>query len=443
MKDAIHRLILERPLIFTTSGFLRRRVLDDFFVQLHLRALRESERNGKRFRDAIQSRKLQRLLRSAARLSFWKERIVSKLLDAEDPVSLLSSMPVTTKIDLRGAPLKERTNRHSITKHGVLTATSGSTGEPLQFFIDKRMKIRSWALLARVGGLQKFSRRSLIHLWPTQNPNPLFDGHFFSAKTSEELWLQRSEIYELAAQPNSILHGSPSVLRFLVEFIQQDGATLRPRVILTSSELLTPQIQLLFEEQFQCSVVSYYGSRELSVMAGRCESCRFHENSEDIIFETVSERGLPVRPGEIGRLVVTGLNSHIAPFIRYYLGDYGFFYPDACPCGSTLPSFNFEGRTHDVAPILLPDGSQILPYRLTGVFNKRFRKIRQYQIDHYAPYSFMAYIVPVGNYAQHDEQELLADFRRVTQNSRVEVRYVTSIPSKGSKILPYVKSFDA
>lgn len=442
MEDRIYKLILERPLLFATEPFLRRsRFLEEYLVYLHILALRASERKPHVFRDAIRNQKLKRLLTVATRLPFWKERIGSELLGAEKPLSQLHFLPVTSKDDFRNAPLEQRTNQDIAAKYGVLNFTSGSTGEPLQFFIDKRLKIRQWALLSRVGGLQRFSRQSLIHLWPTPNPNPLFSGHFFSAKTTEELWHRRLEIYRLASRPNSILHGSPSLLRLLLEFAEQDKVVLRPHRVITSSEELTPETRLFFQEQFQCKVANYYGSRELSVMAGQCEFGRFHENSEDVIFEVVSEQGLPLNTGEVGRLITTGLNSYVAPFIHYHLGDYGFIYKDPCPCDNPLPSFNFEGRTHDVTPILLPDGSHILPYRLTGIFNRRFEKIRQYQIDHCAPYSFIVDIVPTEKYHPSDEQELLVHFRQATRGSQVAVRRVASIPSSGPKVLPYIKSF--
>lgn len=434
--------ILERPQLFTNEYFLiHNRFFEEYLVYLHLSALRSSEKKPREFQEILRHNKLKRLLKAAARLSFWENRIKSERIDAGDLASMLHFLPITVKADLRSASLEERTDKNAILKHGVLTATSGSTGEPLQFFIDKRLKIRQWALLSRIGGLQSFSRNLLIHVWPTKNPNPLFSGNFFSVKTIEELERQAPNIHKLISQPNAILHGLPSLLRLLLEIAEKRGVSLRPHIIFTSGEELTPEMKILLSERFRCRVVNYYGSRELSVMAGQCDYGRFHENSEDVIFEVVSEKGEPLKPGETGKLVVTGLNSHIAPFIRYHLGDYGFFYEDNCPCSNPLPSFNFEGRTHDITPILLSDGSHVFPYRLTGIFNRRSEKICQYQIVHNAPNSFVVYIIPTKSYNQIDNVEILSDFKRITKSSQINLRLVKSIESKGPKVLPYVRSF--
>jgi len=436
------KLILEQPQLFTDEYFLtNNQLIEEYLVYLHFSGLRSGEKKSQEFQKIVRHNKLKRLLTAAVTLPFWKSRIKNECIDAKDIESMLHFLQVTSKLDLRSVSLEERTNYNIASRYGVITATSGSTGEPLQFFIDRRLRIRQWALMSRVGGLRYFSRRLLVHLWPTQNPNPLFGGHFFSVKTTEELQYQIPDICRLVSQPNSILHGLPSLLRLLSEVAEKSGLALRPQVVITSGEELSPEARTILSEKFHCKVASYYGSRELSVMAGQCDIGRFHENSEDVIFEVVSENGEPLKIGETGRLVVTGLNSYIAPFIRYHLGDYGFFYDDSCPCGNPLPSFNFKGRAHDTVPIILSDGNHIFPYKLTGIFNKRFKKIRQYQIDHYAPNSFLVKVIPTGVFNENDLLELTLELKNITRNGKIVLHCVESIEKNGSKILPYIKSF--
>ncbi len=415
-------------------------MLENLLVGMHLTALRNSMNGSWVAREGLRNRKLKRLISSAVTLAFWKKKIPEELFHAENPLALMSLLPVTTKAELRTTNMEERTQSAAATKYGIFTGTSGSTGEPLQFSIDRRLAERLWALLARVAGLDVLSLTSLVHLWPTENPNPLFGPTFFRAATPESLASQKYRIYASLSRPGVIINAFPSLLRILLELMNHDGVVLRPARIITSGEALAPELSSLLREAFQCPVVSYYGSRELSVMAGACEIGRFHENSEDTIFEVVSESGTPLKEGETGRLVVTGLNSFISPFIRYHFGDHGFFYPDACPCGNSLPSFGFEGRMHETIAILLQNGEHISPYRLTGIFNRRFNKILQYQIDHYAPYSFRVLLVPSALYRNLDEEEIVRELVEITHGF-VEVRCVSSIKSQGAKVLPYIKSW--
>ena len=413
---------------------------ENLLVGMHLTALRSSANGLRIAREALRDRKLKRLLSSAMTLAFWKKKIPEELFHAENPLALLSLLPVTTKAELKRTNMEERTLIAVAKTHGIYTGTSGSTGEPLQFFIDRRLAVRQWALLARAAGLDTFSPSSLVHLWPTANPNPLFGHTLFCATTPNSLANQKKEIYASLSRPGAILHSSPSLLRIFLELVNHDGVALRPTRIVTSSEALLPELSSLLSEVFHCPVASYYGSRELSVMAGACEIGRFHENSEDTIFEVVSESGTPLKEGETGRLVVTGLNSFISPFIRYHFGDHGFFYPDACPCGNSLPSFGFGGRMHETVAILLPNGKQIFPHHLTGIFNRRFNKIIQYQIDHYAPYAFRILLIPSALYSNLDEEEIISELIEITRGS-VKVQCVPSIKSHGPKILPYIKSW--
>jgi len=437
------KFILEHPSFFTAEYFSQsghNGFLEEFFVKLQLSALYRSKRMPKAFRDSLRDKKLRRLLRTAERLPFWAGKIKDNTLMPQSSLSRLRSLPVMTKDDLRSVPIEDRTNREISAKFGILNYTSGSTGEPVSFFTDKRLHTHIWAILLRIAGTEKIPRQSVIHLWPSPNPNFSFQNSFY-AKTMEELRDRRKKIYTLISRPKSIVLGFPSLLRFLSDIAEEDNVMLHPKLIIVAGEALTPEMRLFLQDRFHCEIVNHYGCREISVMAGECKSGRFHENSEDVIIEVISENGFPLKEGEVGKLVVTGLNSHIAPFIRYQLGDQGFFYGDACPCGNSLPSFNFSGRTHDVTPIFLPDGSHILPYRLTGIFNRRFEKIRQYQIDHYAPFAFLIRIVRVGGYTKKDEQELLDDFKKITCNSHVSLQYVTSLHPRGPKVLPYIKSF--
>ena len=443
LQTTMFKLILEHPALFTPEyfSFARRYgFLREFFVKLQLSALCRSKRMPTKFRDAIRDKKLMRLLRLASRLSPWRDKIRNNAFASQGPLFQLRSLPVMTKDELRRTPIESRTDGGISSRFGVLNQTSGSTGEPIVFYTDKRLLVHNLASLFRIAGIEGISCKSVIHLWPSFNPNLFFENCFY-AKTLEDLRAQRKAIYALVSDPKSIIYGFPSLIRFLSDMAEEDGVSLRPRLIIVAGETLTPGMRLFLQERFCCKIVNQYGCREISVMAGECESGRFHENSEDVIIEVVSEDGTLLKRGEVGKLVITGLNSLIAPVIRYQLGDRGFFYDDACPCGNTLPSFNFDGRTHDVEPIFLPDGVHISPYKLTGIFNRRFEKIRQYQINHWAPYSFMVYIVPTEKFNRDDESEILSDFKQVAKNCQVLLSCVASIESKGAKAVPYIKSF--
>ena len=61
----------------------------------------------------------------------------------------------------------------------------------------------------------------------------------------------------------------------------------------------------------------------------------YHVAAESVLLEVVDETGR-LRPGEIGRVVVTPLHNFAMPLIRCAIGDYAEVGP-ACPAGAPCP----------------------------------------------------------------------------------------------------------
>ena len=66
-------------------------------------------------------------------------------------------------------------------------------------------------------------------------------------------------------------------------------------------------------------------------------------------FVEIIRDGSPVKPGEVGDIIVTNLNNLGMPFIRYSIGDAGTWYTgEKCPCGRSLSMLKMiEGRLVD------------------------------------------------------------------------------------------------
>jgi phenylacetate-CoA ligase len=90
--------------------------------------------------------------------------------------------------------------------------------------------------------------------------------------------------------------------------------------------MLFPEQIEIFRQAFGVPILNRYGGRELSVMA-----CQFAEGAALqvlrpwLFLEVLDERGRPVAPGEMGRLVWTSTVCTGTPFIRYDVEDLGSF----------------------------------------------------------------------------------------------------------------------
>jgi phenylacetate-coenzyme A ligase PaaK-like adenylate-forming protein len=96
------------------------------------------------------------------------------------------------------------------------------------------------------------------------------------------------------------------------------------------------------ENQTGLPVFGSYGSEELSgVLAHSCRHGVYHVHPLIGHVEIVNDDGLPVDPGDEGRILATSFINRCMPFIRYDTGDIatslGTDY--VCPCGCPYPVF--------------------------------------------------------------------------------------------------------
>ena len=82
---------------------------------------------------------------------------------------------------------------------------------------------------------------------------------------------------------------------------------IRPLALISTAVALSPGLQQLLQEHFDCPVIDWYSSTETGPIAYA------NPNGEgmsllppDIYLEAVDEHGFPVAPGELGELTVTG-----------------------------------------------------------------------------------------------------------------------------------------
>ena len=130
------------------------------------------------------------------------------------------------------------------------------------------------------------------------------------------------------------------------------------RVIFTTAEVLHNHQRALLSEAFGgVAVADGYGSREAGFIAHQCPQGRMHIMSENVIVEFIRD-GLPAAAGEDAEIVVTQLDNHAMPFIRYRTGDIGQFSDEVCPCGRRLPVLKvLKGRSNDM--LVTSDGRWI------------------------------------------------------------------------------------
>ncbi len=90
-----------------------------------------------------------------------------------------------------------------------------------------------------------------------------------------------------------------------------------------------------------------YGSTETGTLAAACPADRLHLLTTANYFEVaVGDRLVPLSEADTGRLVVTPLNLHARPLLRYDTGD-DVRLDTGCVCGHAAPVVEILGRAAD------------------------------------------------------------------------------------------------
>ena len=251
----------------------------------------------------------------------------------------------------------------------VRSNTGGSTGEPLVFYLGKRRISADVAAKMRATkwwGVDIGDREVVIWGSPVeltrQDRIRAFRDRLFRTKLlsafdmTEETMLEYLN-FMIEFKPLHIF-GYPSSISLLCKYAREKNIRLDDigvKVIFCTAERLYDEQRQLISAVFSAPVANGYGGRDSGFIAHECPEGRMHVTDENMMVEIVDSAGNVLKPGERGEIVITHLESHDFPFIRYKTGDVGVKSDEMCSCGRGLSILKaVEGRSTDF--IVTPDG---------------------------------------------------------------------------------------
>jgi len=338
----------------------------------HLRELRQTQFDLPEVIRARQLMALQAQLQHAyATVPYYRAAWKAAGVHPEDVKSLedLEAFPILTKADIRR-------HERSLISSGFDAAklrikrTSGSTGVPLNIYIDEpavqwktACTLRSdewsgWRLgqrVAKVWGNPEYRHFGL---------KGRLRNHFFDrAVYLDTLNLNDARITEFAATIRrhrpGLIFGHAHSLYLLACSLKKSGVLdIRPNGIISTAMLLHDWQRVVIEQVFGCQVTNRYGCEEVSLIASECEKHHGLHVNADSVHTSVDTTG---------HLFVTDLTNRAMPLIRYRIGDVVVPSNRMCQCGRGLPLIEgVEGREADY--VLTPTGRLISGISLTENF---------------------------------------------------------------------------
>ena len=262
-----------------------------------------------------------------------------------------------------------------------MSHTSGTTGKPLQFYVDKYTEAKEWAFIchqwSRVG--YKPGDKRIELRGPVNQKNPIFYGKpsnvirfspIIENKEKAKLYLEKME--EFGAE---FLHGYPGAIASFALLIKQYKLSINFKLeaILFASEIIYEWERKIAEEVFCCRIFSHYGCAEKVILAAECE--------KNQIYHCLPQYGITEFDPQTKEIIATGFINTVNPFIRYKMTDVALN-PRFEPCQECSRNYypifdSIEGRLEDF--IVSPEGTLIAPAIITHPF-KDLKTIKNTQI---------------------------------------------------------------
>ncbi len=242
------------------------------------------------------------------------------------------------------------------------------------------------------------------------------------SKENAKKYLKAMDKYDVKA-----IVGYTSSISFLAKCCREMGFNIQLKAALTTSEVLSEEMEENITKGFNCRVFDFYGAAERVCYIFTCERGSYHLIPEYGLTEFITVDG---QDRKLRKIVATGFWNHATPLIRYDTGDLVKLSDNKCSCGREFQKIErVIGRTGDM--IKTPSGKVLGPTLLARVI-KHAENILESQVIQNSEDHVIIPFVASENFSQHDyinfrnyvvrnmPSDLKVDIQRVEKIDRTE-----------------------
>ncbi len=260
-------------------------------------------------------------------IPFYRDLYKSKGINPREIRTLndLNSLPIISKSILQDVPLEMRSAK---VKGRMLENTGGSSGQPLEFYIEPSSVPHEWAHMHEIWSHLGFAQNRLKIVFAGR-ANVRGAVEYDSARHSLVVniykgWQSVADSLEpiLIKRTASFLHGYPSAIFDFVLWLESNRHPLLSMLqgaikgMFLGSEMPDNEKRWAVEGLLGCGSISWYGHTERAVLA--------YEKTKHGEYFPFPSYGFAeaVKSDEGYKLVATSYYNRASPFIRYDTGDY-------------------------------------------------------------------------------------------------------------------------
>jgi len=388
----------------------------------------------------LRERKLRELVRHAyEQTPFYRRLLDERGVNPEDIGTLqdLPKLPVMTKEifrahwpELRACDVPDR--RVSIGR------TGGTTGVPMRIARDRpddawniacyvrglawtglTLRERRVRLFGGSLGIQPRRRLDALRKW--------FSGDVFLPAFELGPHNTHDYVTRIRRSRARFLIGYASACYSLATLVESVNERLSFTAVLPTAELCPQAWADTISRVFSAQVLPYYGCGEVNSIAYSCPAGGgiYHTCDEHVVVE-VEKDGQVALEGE-GAFLITDLDNHAMPLIRYHNGDAGQLAGAGCRCGRNLGRITrVDGRVNDM--LMTTAGVKFSGVIATHSF-RLIDHVESYQVVQRAPGQATIRIVRGAGYEPSIEEPKLHTIfgKHLGEGSQVAIEYVSSI----------------
>lgn len=346
--------------------------------------LQESQFWSKKRLEQYQVQQVNNLLRHAyENVPYYRKIFDKNGLKPKDIHDLtdLRKLPCLNKDALK-VNFTDIVARNIKVRHMIKSHTSGTTGKPLQFYIDPSENEKEWAFIchqwSRVGYRPGESRVDLAGSVKSEKNCVVYDpisrvltlSPCVDSKEVSQYYLKKIKSYGA-----KFLRGYPSAIASFASMLKRYSIDVpfKLKAIFFASEAVYDWEREIVEDIFTCRVFAHYGSAECVALAAECERSHF--------YHFIPQYGVTEIDPDTHEIIATGFLNYVNPFIRYRTTDIASLpVLSKCTCcgRNYFPIIkHVEGRLEDY--IITPKGTLIPPAVITHPF-KDLKTIKDTQL---------------------------------------------------------------
>lgn len=364
----------------------------------------------------IQSAKLKKILKYASENSSFYKYL--KIEEKQNPYNWLKEFPILTKRTFK------QNLEHILTEkdeNGLISImSSGSTGPPSKVFFNKEelssnraLQILWWEWAGYEFG------NSVLQTGVNMNrsleksiKDKLLSTRYIDAMKHEEKQILKELIHLRMNPKDHFVAYASSLYLFAKTALEHNILDIKFKSVISLGEKLLPQFRETIEKAFSCMVYDTYGASEGFLIASQCKAGNYHIMSPHVLIEILDEKGVEVKAGETGRVVLTGLDNFTTPLIRYEVGDLAVKGEEIkCSCGLELPVLNqIIGRLTEF--LITPNQKYITVQTVVRIL-KQFPEIDQFKVIQTGMNDFILEYISPKSQVDIREQAIKEQFEEV------------------------------